>query len=249
MGRDKSLAGFAAGDAEFRPYEGVVLPCPQPLRDGVTVSTAVDDGLFVVAVPGADVFLRPAALAEPGRLERAFALCDRLELPWLPERLEKTRALLDGLDRMAARATTTPVSAGGYEANPALSAPDLVAETSGVLGVGPDAATLHLQLRALVRPTDRNVRRWNGWTAARHKAAQAELVAVGAVQTGRRARAGRTAFVPGEWQTLDAPHLPVESRKLSTHLAGVVGKDARGAFARLLSPVPLHELFARAVRE
>ncbi|MFJ3306568.1 hypothetical protein ACIPSA_26285 [Streptomyces sp. NPDC086549] len=250
LGGHRPLARATAEDPHFRPYGGDVLPCPQPLFDGVTdVSTAVDDGLFVVAVPAGDVFLRPAALAAPERVERALALCDRLDLSRLRWSFDRTRALLTGLARTAARAVETPVPAGGYESNPALSAPDLVAETVRTLGVGTDAATLHLQLLALARPTDRNVRRWNGWTASRHKAAEAELVAAGAVETGRRARAGRTVFAPGEWQPLAAPHLPLEGRKLAAHQAWVAGRDARGPFTRLLSPVPLHELFALAVRE
>ncbi|MFG2873521.1 hypothetical protein ACGFYU_00565 [Streptomyces sp. NPDC048337] len=77
-----------------------------------------------------------------------------------------------------------------------------VAEVGEALGVGPDAGGLYLQLLAPARPTDRNVRRWNRWTPARHKAAQAGLSAAGAVETGRRARAGRTAFVPGPWTEL-----------------------------------------------
>ncbi|MFI9244652.1 hypothetical protein ACIGXF_19125 [Streptomyces sp. NPDC053086] len=245
--RHPALARAAGGDPAFRPYAGTVVPCPEPLPDPVTeAATAVDDGTFVVAVPSGDVFLRTAALAEPERVARALELCDRLNLPGLGQEVTRAGALFDGLDRMAARAAGTPVPVGGYEANPMLSVPRLVTETARRLGVGTDAAALHLQLSALARPTDRNVRRWNGWTAARHKAAQAELVAVGAVETGRRARAGRTAFAHDSWETLDAPHLPVESGKLLTHGAVRAGKAVRGPFTRLLSPVPLHELFARA---
>ncbi|WP_432154942.1 hypothetical protein [Streptomyces tricolor] len=244
-----ALARAAAEDPAFRPCAGTVIPCPEPLLDTVPEApTARDDGTLVVAVPSGDVFLRTAALAEPQRVARALELSDRLGLPRLREEITGLRALLDGLARMAARAAGTPVPAGGYEANPVLSAPDLVAEVARRLGVGTDAAALHLQLCALARPTDRNVRRWNGWTAARHKAAQTELVAVGAVETGRRARAGRTAFAHDTWETLDAPHLPVEAGKLSMHGAVRTGKGVSGPFTRLLSPVPLHELFARAAR-
>ncbi|MEV8554101.1 hypothetical protein AB0L04_30345 [Streptomyces glaucescens] len=249
MGRFAALARRAADDPGFLPYDGPVLPCPQPLLDGASPATAVDDGLLVVAVPSGDVFLRPAALADGARRERAAGLCGEPGLAWLGERLERTRALLDGLARLAGRAVDTPVPPGGYEANPALSAPGLVAGTARALGVGADAAALYLQLLALARPTDAAVRRWNGWTAARHKAAQAELVAVGAVVTGRRARAGRTAFVPGEWLDPKAPHLPLERRKLAAHLASASGKDVHAPFLRLLPPVPPHELFERAVRE
>ncbi|QTE02753.1 hypothetical protein [Streptomyces cyanogenus] len=244
-----ALARAAAGDAAFRPYAGTVIPCPEPLLDTVPEApTALEDGTFVVVVPGGQVFLRAAALSEPERLARALELCDRLDLPGLRKEVTGIRALLDGLAGMVARAAATPVPAGGYEANPALSVPGLVAEVAQRLGVGADAAALHLQLHALARPTDRNVRRWNGWTAARHKAAQAELVAAGTVQTGRRARAGRTAFAHDTWETLDAPHLPVESGKLGTHGAVRAGKAVYGPFTRLLSPVPLHELFARVAQ-
>ncbi|WP_264937153.1 hypothetical protein, partial [Streptomyces sp. A012304] len=237
LGEHRPLGRIAAQDPDFRPYEGPVLPCPRPLLDEVTEgASAVDDGVFVVAVPSGDVFLRTSALADPRRVERALARCGLSDLAWLRARLERTRALFDGLARMAARAETTPVPPGGYEANPALSAPDLVTDTARRLGVGADAAALFLQLRALARPTDRAIRRWNDWTAERHKAAQAELVAVGAVETGRRARAGRTVFVRGAWETPAAPHLPLESGKLATHLASRVGKAVHGPFTRLLSP-------------
>ncbi|MFF8726852.1 hypothetical protein ACF073_10205 [Streptomyces sp. NPDC015171] len=243
----RPLAEAAVGSPAFRPYPGTVVPCAEPLLDTVgQAPAALDDGTFVVAAPSGDVFLRTAALADPERVARALDLCDRLDLPGLRQEVTRTGALLDGLGRMAARAAGTPVPVGGYEANPALSVPGLVAEVARRLGVGADAAALHLQLGALVRPTDRNVRRWNGWTAARHKAAQTELVAAGAVETGRRTRAGRTAFARGTWETLDAPHLPVESGKLATHGAIRAGKGVYGPFTRLLSPVPLHELFTRA---
>lgn len=238
------------GAADFRPYEGVVLPCPQPLWEGrEPVEAVLDDGLLVVAVPRGEVFLRPAALADPALVEGVLARCTDRGLTWLRATLEAVRDMFEGLARIVDRAATTPVPAGGYEADPTLSAPDAVAGHARRLGIGADAAALHLQLLTLARPTDRNIRRWNGWTAARHKAAQAELVDAGAVDTDRRPRAGRTVFVPGAWETLDAPHLPLESHKLADHLATVSAKVVRGPFPRLLAPVPLHDLFARAARE
>ncbi|MFI2205056.1 hypothetical protein ACH47Z_30570 [Streptomyces sp. NPDC020192] len=243
-----AVAQVAAADPAFRPYDGTVLPCPEPLHAGVTeVAAVVDDGVFVVGLPTGDIFLRPAALADPERVARALEVADRTGVPWLRPGVEEFRAVLDGLARMADRAAATPVPVGGYEANPLLSAPDLVDATAGRLGVGTDAAALHLQLRALARPTDRAVRRWNGWTATRHKAAQAELLAVGAVETARRARAGRSVFIRDTWESLKVPHLPLERGKLATHLASPTGLGGvHGPFVRLLPPVPLHELFARA---
>ncbi|MBW5485047.1 hypothetical protein, partial [Streptomyces bambusae] len=231
----------------FAPYEGAALPCPQPFDAEVAEPpTLHDDGLFVVAAPRGDVFVRPAALADPQRVERAMRLCTDLRLPELGRRLSDLRAELDGLARLAGRAATTPVSPGGYETNPALSAPDLVAEVARTLGTGADAAALYLQLLTLARPTDRCVRRWNDWTADRHKAAQAELLTAGAVVGGRRPRAGRTAYVPGEWTDLKAPHLPLEGAKTAAHLATVHGTSVHGPFVRLLAPLPPHEMFALA---
>ncbi|MET9606813.1 hypothetical protein ABZZ17_17315 [Streptomyces sp. NPDC006512] len=247
LGQFQDLARSAAADPLFTPYGGPVLPCPQPLWEKVTeVSTALDDGLFVVAVSSGDTFLRPAALAEPARLERAERLAAAVERPWLLTGLHGIRTLLDGLGRLADRAAATPVPPGRYENDPALGAPDLVEEVSRALRVGADAAALYLQLLALARPTDRNVRRWNGWTAARHKSAQAELLAAGAVLAGKRARAGRTVFPPGEWTELKAPHLPLESAKLADHQASASLKTLHAPLLRLLPPLPPHELFARA---
>ncbi|MGW1052078.1 hypothetical protein ACWDBD_39680 [Streptomyces sp. NPDC001118] len=115
--------------------------------------------------------------------------------------------------------------------------PDPVAATARRLGVATDATALHLPLRALARPPDRDVRRWNGWTAARHKAARAELVAVGAVETGRRARADRTESIRDTGETMRAPHLPLESRKSATHPASPTSTGG------------VHGLFARAAED
>lgn len=246
VGALPELGRAVAGNPAFTPYRGTVLPCPDPLREGAVPATVHDDGAFVVAAPSGDTFVRAAALTAPGGAERAAGLCADRGRPWVLADLLRTARLLAGLDRMAARAADTPVPPGGYETDPSLSAPDLVAEVAGTLGVGADAAALHLQLLALARPTDRNVRRWNGWTAARHKAAQAELVAAGAVVGDKRARAGRTAFLPGEWTDLKAPHLPLETAKLDGHLAWAAGKGLYSPLLRLLSPLPPHELFAGA---
>ncbi|MEU8433711.1 hypothetical protein AB0F18_12445 [Streptomyces sp. NPDC029216] len=244
------LTDTARTDPAFTPYEGTLLPCPQPLWEGATgTSTALDDGLFVVAVPSGDVFLRPSAFADPRRWERAERVAATVRKGYMLTVLRRHRDLFDGLARLAARAAATPVPEGGYEADPALSAPELVAEAAAALGTGTDAAALHLQLLALARPTDRAVRRWNGWTPARHKAAQAELLATGAVVSEKRARAGRTLFVPGEWTEAKAPHLPVETAKLEAHIASASGRDLHLPLLRLLAPVPPHELFARAWAE
>ncbi|MFE3765627.1 hypothetical protein ACFXPI_28145 [Streptomyces sp. NPDC059104] len=249
LGRLPGLGRSVPTDPAFAPYRGTVLPGTDPLAEGAVPDTVHDDGTLLVGAPSGETFLRAAAFTAPGGPERAAATCGARGPAWVLDDLPRTARLLDGLDRLAARAADTPVPPGGYETDPSLSAPELVAEAARTLGVGADAAALHLQLLALARPTDRNVRRWNGWTAARHKAAQAELVAAGAVESGKRARAGRSAFVPGEWADLKAPHLPLEKAKLGGHLAWAAGKSLYAMTERLLAPLPPHELFARAWEE
>ncbi|MEU0662604.1 hypothetical protein [Streptomyces lavendulocolor] len=239
-GRDAHLARAAAADPAFRPYDGPVVPCTWSDYGRDNPSVPYSDGCLVVAVPGTEVFLRPSGLATRRKDTRVEEAARRIDVLYDAE---------GGLARMVRRAEETPVPAGAYEANPRHSAPDLNAEVSDHLAVGPDAAALYLQLLALARPTDQNVRRWNGWTAARHKKAQAELAATGAVETGKRSRAGRTAFVPGPWTDIASPHLPLETAKLTAYGATTDGTTVRGPFTRLLPPLPVHELFARAWEE
>ncbi|MEH0528236.1 hypothetical protein QBA75_13920 [Streptomyces stelliscabiei] len=252
LGRHPSLATAAPATPDFAPHTGPVLPCPQPLRANATATTAVyDDGLFVVSVPHGDVFLHSSTLtgpAGPSRLERAEHLCAELALPRLLNEVHALQELrTGGLLRMTERASTTPVRPGGYELNPALSIPDLVTEAAGTLGVAVDAATLFLQLLTLARPTDRNIRRWNGWTPARHRAAQSQLLSTQAVTQDKRPRAGRTAFVPGSWTDLKSPHLPLETTKLTMHRAtSTTPTHLHSPFTHLLCPAPPHELFTTA---
>ncbi|MEU4746725.1 hypothetical protein AB0G02_40585, partial [Actinosynnema sp. NPDC023658] len=91
--------------------------------------------------------------------------------------------------------------------------PELVAEVAGKHGLDEDAAALYLQLQALPDPTDANVARWTGWKPARLRRARAALAATDLVLTAKRARAGRSLFLPGGWLALPAPHLPLESWK------------------------------------
>ncbi|GGV97116.1 hypothetical protein GCM10015535_67830 [Streptomyces gelaticus] len=84
---------------------------------------------------------------------------------------------LTALRALADRSEATPVPPGQYEANPLLSVPALVDEVAVSLGVGRDAAALHLQLHAFDRPADRTVRRWNTWTLDHHRAVRKELTA------------------------------------------------------------------------
>ncbi|MFB6576382.1 hypothetical protein ACFCYC_02905 [Streptomyces sp. NPDC056402] len=212
-------------------------------EEGPVPVTAYDSGSLVVCAPGGASFLRPAAVADPEVWRRVREVTD------LAEELDRVAPLLagGGLERMMLRARSGPVPAGAYEADPRRSCPELVTRVAAELGIGADAASLYLQVAALAAPTDRNVRRWNGWTAKRHKEVQAELLATGAVMEAKRARAGRTVFLPGEWTELKAPNLPLETVKLATHqVRPLWSNSVRAPFGRVLPTEPLHEVFARA---
>lgn len=148
--------------------------------------------------------------------------------------------LLEGAPAFLERVASTPVPAGQYEANPALSAPDVVAAAAKKLGVDAQAATLYLQILALAEPTQKNVIVWNGWKPAEYKKAAEALAAKKLVVTGKRERAGREIFLPGGWEKRGGNDLPLESWKLALYTFPY------GSIGRLLPPRPPHQLFADA---
>ncbi|MFJ2212729.1 hypothetical protein ACIQVO_17770 [Streptomyces sp. NPDC101062] len=103
--------------------------------------------------------------------------------------------------------------APGAQHDPCHSVPELVAEAAERFGLSGDAAALYLMLLALPDPTDRNQTAWTGWKPARMKKARAELAATDLVVEAKRARAGRSLFLPGGWLEASAPRLPSESWK------------------------------------
>lgn len=119
------------------------------------------------------------------------------------------RRILDPAFEALLRADGPP----GIQQDPAYAVPELVAEVAKAHGIGEDAAVLYLQLLALPDPTDRHVARWTGWKPARLKKARAELAATDLVVEARRSRAGRTLFLPGGWNDLKNPALPLETWK------------------------------------
>ncbi|MFJ9839678.1 hypothetical protein ACIRYZ_04285 [Kitasatospora sp. NPDC101155] len=186
------------------------------------------------------VRLRPAGLTGPD--DPLLELLDGLAgTYWFRTERAAVESVLRGEpERLAASAAAVTAATDGpsWLQNPQLSVPELVAEAARTHGLGEDAAALYLQLLALPDPTDRNTARWTGWKPARLKRARAELAAGALVLEAKRARAGRSLFLPGGWQEAKAPALPVETWKaalyeLPTH---------RPVLPRLTVP----ELFARA---
>ncbi len=212
-------------------------------EQGPVPSTAYDWGPLVVCAPGGDSFLRPAVAADPEVWRRVGEVTD------LAEELDRVAPLLAGgaLERMMRRSRSGAVPVGAYETDPRQSCPGLVAEVARELGVGGDAAALYLQLATLAAPTDRAVRLWNGWSAKRHREVCAEVLGTGRVVQAKRARAGRSLFLPGPWTELKAPHLPLETAKLAPHAVRPLwGNQILAPFGRVLPTAPLHEMFADA---
>ena len=130
--------------------------------------------------------------------------------------------------------------------HPLHTAPNIVEQVQKKHKVGEEAAILYAQVLALPDPTTANVRRWNDWSAATYKKAMAELLKRKLVLEAKRARAGRTIFLPGEWTELKSPWLPIETWKVS-HLVEVEF-DSREPFP-VGGPMvlrPFEDLFAAA---
>jgi hypothetical protein len=224
-------------------------PAPYEVKGGVALAGSADDGL-TVAVPyegwALGLFFRPALLGDDAR---STLLRAQARAGWHGGTVAAADLLRSaGYGAMAERVRATPVPDGGFEANPALSAPELVRAAAGAFAVGDQAAALYLQLLTLPDPTDRDVRRWNGWTPARHRRAAAELLGAGLVVAARRERSRRGLFLPGEWVKAAAPDLPLEAWKLPLYRLERDPTTGRphGPLARFLPLAPLHELFAVA---
>ncbi len=145
------------------------------------------------------------------------------------------------------RIQETPVPGGGYEANPKLSASDVVKQVVKKLKLSEDAAAYYLQLLTLPDPTDKNVLLWNGWTSAAIKEAGKQLIDKGLVLDASRARAGRKVFLPGGWEDLKAPHLPIETWKMPLfQMTRDSYQRATPPLSRIVPLEPVHQLFAKA---
>ncbi|MFJ4468091.1 hypothetical protein ACIP2X_11535 [Streptomyces sp. NPDC089424] len=182
------------------------------------------------------VLVRTGAL--DGADDPVFGLVEGIVGPGQGEGMRAVRTILgDELNRAVTAGTDAAVAAG-HAQDPCSSVPELVAEVARTHGLGEDAAALYLQLLALPDPSDRNCARWTGWKPARAKKARAELAATPLVVEAKRARAGRTLFLPCGWLDLKSPALPVEIWKQALYPV----RD----HVRAMPLVPVPELFTRA---
>jgi hypothetical protein len=206
---------------------------------GVDVPDSRDAGAFVLVAAGAGhvrAHVRPARI-DPDADAGLLALLDHSV-----RRTYRCVQFLRGPEAqaLAERVASTPVAAGGWEANPAASAPAVVEAVVESSRLGLHAAALYLQLLAGPDPTVRRIREWNGWDGPAFERAAGELVDRGLAIRARRPRAGRDLFLPGPWEELKAPDLPVESWRLRLFGGRPLG--------RLLALRPLHRLFEEAWR-
>lgn len=182
------------------------------------------------------VSVRTAALTNAD--DPVFDLVEGLVGPGRGQGMRALRTILgEDLPRVV-KAGIAPDGPIGYAQDPAACVPELVAEVAETLNLSADAAVLYLQLLALPDPTDRNCARWTGWKPARMKKARAALAATDLVVEAKRARAGRTLFLPCGWLDLKSPALPLEIWKRG--LYPIPGHTR----AVPLSPVP--DLFRHA---
>jgi hypothetical protein len=213
-----------------------------PADDDEPCIGARDDGTCIVAAYKRHVYagFRPGKLDARSRKkveqlakllgqrdddDDPLAQLNQLELLRSPE-----------LAAFADRVTDTPVPAGGYEANPLVSVPKLVAKVAKALGISDDAAALYLQTLALAEPTQARVTAWNGWKPKQYTAAAAELAKQKLVTEGKRERAGRSIFLKGGYSKGTGKNLPMEEWKQPFYTA----------LPRHLPAEPCHLLFARA---
>ncbi|HEY9370067.1 MAG TPA: hypothetical protein VIU94_16785, partial [Streptomyces sp.] len=223
--------------------------CGLPAQGGVDADGVVEiaDGLVLCPMEyraeAEEVWVRPAALLDgPAGLSGAdhptLRLLEAVARPSF--RLGTLKTLLS--EEFEALLTAEGVAGAGGAAgaaqNPVHSAPELVAEAAARFALSEDAAALYLMLLALPDPTDRKQAEWTGWKPARLKKARAELAAGELVVEAKRARAGRTLFLPGGWAEAKTPQLPMEVWKLPML--------PQETFAFVVPDRPVAELFAQA---
>jgi hypothetical protein len=120
----------------------------------------------------------------------------------------------DGMTGLMESNRKPKIEDGLWEQNPLHSVPVLVNECSNQLGVDEMAAALYLQILALPDPTSANLKLWNGWNTKQIQSSSETLLEKKLLVEAKRERAGREIFLPGGWEPLKAPNLPIETWKL-----------------------------------
>ena len=133
---------------------------------------------------------------------------------WLAGRLDDFESGFEPSPYRAIQADLR-VPGDGWSQDPLVTAPEIVAEVAARFGIPEDPARYWLQLLALHNPTDTNIALWNGWRKAEREWAAAPLLEQDLIVRAKRARAGRSLFLPGGWQEAKTPYLPMESWKAS----------------------------------
>lgn len=237
------FGGSRAPKIEGKPY---VAPGYQsnPSHHGV------DNGALIVA--HGYLYFRPARIL-PTDTDNLTHARDAAELhyplstfPWSGLYHVWQAALSPGIAALVARAADSPIAPGGSELDPRLSAPDLVDAAASRLKLDRDAATLHLQLLALVDCGDAPIRELNGWTQTKHKKAAAALVSANLVLEQKHPRANRKFVLDSPWEQLFPPHPAVERSKLPLYDARMEGPALAAPLGRVVPLRPLHEIFAAA---
>ncbi|MDB5385636.1 MAG: hypothetical protein JWM11_1282 [Planctomycetaceae bacterium] len=222
-------------------------------QDSIDVA---DDGCVVVGVDEnrLRITFRPARATTHTEIERVSNQLNALLGTADQESLEPSSVMKhfrvvrsDDFQALVNRIKQTPVPPGNYETNPLHSAPDIVKQVTRKLALSEDAAVYYLQLITLADPTDKNVTLWNGWTTASIKKHGSELLEKKLVLEASRTRAGRKHFLPGGWEDLKAPHLPLETWKIPHfQLSRDYLQRPVPPFGRIVPLEPVHALFAKA---
>lgn len=211
-------------------------PAPQfgPRTPTVTLALG-SSGVLVASSYWQTLYLRPAHLSGPSD--------PLLDAGGTVVSAETVALKLVADPRVHRLLQTASAGASGWAQDPAVSVPALVPTVAAALDLDEPAARLYLQVLALPDPTDKNVLKWNDWTAATLKKARGSLVDAGLLIDAKRARAGRTGFLPGGWLDVKAPMLPVEDWKVP--LLELL-PDGRGPLGITIAPMPVAELFESA---
>lgn len=125
--------------------------------------------------------------------------------------------------------------------DPRVSAPRVVDSAKKQLGLSAEAAVYYVQLLALARPADAEIKQVNGWTKRNLDVAKQELLDAGLVIEANRSGAGRDVFLPGGWMSRSTTGPATEAWK-TPHFLVWQDEKMRPVLQRapMLKPAALH---------